>query len=147
MVIKSGRFGKFLACPDYPECKSTKPLAKEVLSMPCPLCGNKILEKKTKMGKIFYGCEKYPECTFSSWDLPTGNHCELCSSYMVKKKYLRGGKEYCSNPECANAAPKPVPKAKKAEDEDNGDTNGNANGSVEKKTTAKTKTAKKKSEG
>jgi DNA topoisomerase-1 len=110
MIIKSGRFGKFLACPDYPECKSTKPLAKEVLTTPCPLCGNKILEKKTKTGKIFYGCEKYPECTFSSWDLPTGNSCEKCGSFMIKKKFLRGGKEYCSNLECENAAPKPAPK-------------------------------------
>jgi DNA topoisomerase-1 len=138
MIIKSGRFGKFLACPDYPECKSTKPLAKEVLTIPCPLCGNKILEKKTKGGKIFYGCEKYPECTFSSWDLPTGNSCEKCNSFMVKKKYLRGGKEYCSNVDCENAAPKPTPKAAKTDDTDNTTEKPKAKATTKSKTTAKT---------
>jgi len=107
MIIKSGRFGKFLACPNYPECKSTKPIVKEILTSPCPKCGNKILEKKSKGGKAFYGCEKYPDCNFASWDLPTGKSCEKCGEYMVKKKF---GKVYCSNAECENAAPKPKPK-------------------------------------
>lgn len=111
MIIKSGKFGKFLACPNYPECKTTKPLVKEIEDIPCPKCGNKILERKSRTGKIFYGCEKYPECDFASWDKPTGKHCEKCGSYMVVKKYQRGGKEYCSNEACELSAPKPKAKA------------------------------------
>ena len=110
MIVKSGRFGKFLACPNYPDCKTTKPLTKEV-DVPCPKCNNKILEKKSRAGKIFYGCEKYPDCDFASWDLPTGKSCDKCGSYMVKKKFIRSNKEYCSNVDCENAAPKPKPKA------------------------------------
>lgn len=127
MIIKSGRFGKFLACPNYPDCKTTKPLVKEIENIPCPKCGSKILERKSRTGKIFYGCEKYPECDFASWDKPTGKVCEKCGSYMIVKKYQRGGKEYCSNEACELSAPKP--KAK----------------STAKKTTAKKTATKKKS--
>ncbi len=127
MIIKSGRFGKFLACPNYPDCKTTKPLVKEIEDIPCPKCGNKILERKSRTGKIFYGCEKYAECDFASWDKPTGKLCEKCGSYMIVKKYQRGGKEYCSNEACEMSAPKP--KAK----------------STTKKTTAKKTTTKKNS--
>ncbi len=127
MIIKSGRFGKFLACPNYPDCKTTKPLVKEIENIPCPKCGSKILERKSRTGKIFYGCEKYPECDFASWDKPTGKICEKCGSYMIVKKYQRGGKEYCSNEACELSAPKP--KAK----------------STAKKTTAKKTATKKKS--
>ncbi len=110
MVIKSGKFGKFLACPNYPECKTTKPLVKEIENIACPKCGNKVLERKSRTGKIFYGCEKYPECDFASWDKPTGKTCEKCGSYMIVKKYQRGGKEYCSNEACELCAPKPKAK-------------------------------------
>ncbi|MBR5239253.1 MAG: type I DNA topoisomerase [Clostridia bacterium] len=126
MVIKSGKFGKFLACPNYPDCKTTKPLIKEIENIACPKCGNKLLERKSRTGKIFYGCEKYPECDFASWDKPTGKTCEKCGSYMIVKKYQRGGKEYCSNEACELSAPKPKVKTEKAT-----------------KTTKATKTAKK----
>jgi len=132
MIIKSGRFGKFLACPNYPECKTTKPIVKEILSAPCPKCGNKILEKKSKGGKVFYGCEKYPTCDFASWDLPTGKNCDKCGSYTIKKKFAKG-REYCSNLDCENAAPKPKPKAE-----------GEEKKAPAKKTTTKKATAKKK---
>ena len=131
MIIKSGRFGKFLACPNYPDCKTTKPLVKEIEDIPCPKCGNKILERKSRTGKIFYGCEKYPECDFASWDKPTGKVCEKCGSYMIVKKYQRGGKEYCSNEACELSAPKPKAKS--------------TSKSTTKKTTAKKTTTKKKS--
>ena len=136
MIIKSGRFGKFLACPNYPECKTTKPIVKEILTIPCPKCGNKILEKKSKGGKVFYGCEKYPDCNFASWDLPTGKNCDKCRSYMIKKKF---GKEYCSSTECENAAPKPKPK-----DSADKKTAAKKTAAAEKKATAKKAPAKKK---
>lgn len=110
MVIKSGKFGKFLACPNYPDCKTTKPLVKEIENIACPKCGSKLLERKSRTGKVFYGCEKYPECDFASWDKPTGKTCEKCGSYMIVKKYQRGGKEYCSNEACECSAPKPKAK-------------------------------------
>ena len=81
-----------------------------VLEDICPKCGNKILERKSRTGKIFYGCETYPTCDFASWDKPTGKFCEKCGSYMILKKYQRGGKEYCSNEACECCAPKAKPK-------------------------------------
>ncbi|MEG0894354.1 MAG: type I DNA topoisomerase [Oscillospiraceae bacterium] len=98
MVIKSGRFGKFLACPGFPECKNTKRILTETGGI-CPLCGGKILEKKSKKGKKFYGCEKNPECTFLSWDAPTGENCPKCGKSLLKKTG-RAPKIYCSNENC-----------------------------------------------
>ncbi len=99
MVIKSGRFGKFLACPGYPECKNTKRIVNEMPGE-CPLCGAKILEKKSKKGKKFYGCEKNPECSFLSWDPPIAEHCPQCGKTLLKKSG-RNGKIYCSNESCS----------------------------------------------
>ena len=99
MVIKSGRFGKFLACPGYPECKNTKRIVSEMPGE-CPLCGSKILEKKSKKGKKFYGCEKNPECSFLSWDPPIAEHCPQCGKTLLKKSG-RNGKIYCSNESCS----------------------------------------------
>lgn len=99
MVIKSGRFGKFLACPGYPECKNTKRIVSEMPGE-CPLCGAKILEKKSKKGKKFYGCEKNPECSFLSWDPPIAEHCPQCGKTLLKKSG-RNGKIYCSNESCS----------------------------------------------
>lgn len=110
LIIKSGRFGKFLACPNYPECKFTRPMPKETLSVPCPKCGGVLVEKTSRNKKIFYGCSNYPECDFASWDKPLDKKCELCGSFMTEKRFGRSKKEYCSNPECKNAAPKPKPK-------------------------------------
>ena len=112
LIIKSGRFGKFLACPKYPDCKFTRPMPKEVLELPCPKCGGTLVEKTSKSKKVFYGCTNYPECTFASWDKPLTKNCEICGSFMVEKKFGRTKKEYCSNEACKNAPPKAKPKAK-----------------------------------
>lgn len=98
MVIKSGRYGKFLACPGYPQCKNTKPLTKETKGL-CPLCNGKILLKKSKTGKVYYGCEHYPTCRFMTWNEPNGDTCPKCGASMLVKKG-RESKIYCSNPQC-----------------------------------------------
>ena len=113
MVIKSGRFGKFLACPKYPECKCTKPMPKEELELPCPKCGGVLTEKTSKSKKVFYGCKNYPACDFASWDKPISENCDECGSYMVEHKYGRTKKKYCSNPDCKNAVPKKKATSKK----------------------------------
>lgn len=100
MVIKQGRFGEFLACPGYPECKNTKPLVEE-LDVACPNCNGKIVVKRSKKGRKFYGCENYPECNFVSWYEPTNKRCEKCKSLMVLKYSKAKGNYYeCSNAEC-----------------------------------------------
>ncbi|EDS76258.1 type I DNA topoisomerase [Clostridium massiliodielmoense] len=100
MVIKHGRFGDFLACPGYPECKNTKPIVKE-LDVPCPVCGGKILLRKSRKGRKFYGCSNYPECNFVSWSEPVKDKCPNCGSYMVKKQSKsKGNYIECSNKEC-----------------------------------------------
>ncbi|MDF2882666.1 MAG: topoisomerase [Clostridiaceae bacterium] len=100
MVIKHGRFGDFLACPGYPECKNTKPLVEE-LNVPCPKCGGKIQVKRSKKGRKFYGCSNYPKCDFVSWFEPSDKKCPQCGSYMVKKFNKTKGDFYeCSNHEC-----------------------------------------------
>ncbi|MEG0693618.1 MAG: type I DNA topoisomerase, partial [Oscillospiraceae bacterium] len=98
MVIKTGRFGKFLACPGYPECKNTKKIVNETHGI-CPLCDGKILEKKSKKGKKFFGCEHNPDCSFLSWDAPTDEKCPKCSKTLLKK-VGKAGKIYCSNENC-----------------------------------------------
>ena len=85
MVIKTGRFGKFLACPGYPECKNTKPLVVET-SATCPKCGGKVIQKKSKRGYVFFGCENYPECNFMTWDKPTDEKCPKCGKSLFKRK-------------------------------------------------------------
>ena len=102
MVYKDGRFGTFLACPGYPECRNTKPIVKYI-DTPCPKCGKRIVEKRSaKTRKTFYGCEGYPECDFVSWDMPIAEKCEACGSMMVLRR-LSGGSSYkkCANAECA----------------------------------------------
>ena len=84
MVIKRGRYGDFLACPGYPECKNAKPIVEE-LDVPCPECGKKIVVKKSKKGKKFFGCSGYPECKFVSWNEPVKDKCPKCNAYMVLK--------------------------------------------------------------
>jgi len=96
MVYKQGKFGKFLACPGFPECRNTKTIVKTV-GIKCPKCGSDIIEKKSKRGKIFYGCSSYPKCDFNSWDMPTNDKCEKCGSMMFMK-IGRGKRKYC--PEC-----------------------------------------------
>ncbi len=97
MVEKSGRFGKFLACPGYPECKNTKPMPEDEVKQPCPKCGAKLLKKVSKKGKKFYGCSNYPQCDFASPGVPTGEICNECGGFIVLG--LRNRK-YCMNSEC-----------------------------------------------
>ena len=105
MVIREGRFGKFLACPGFPDCRNTKPILVKV-GVKCPKCGGEIIERKTKTGKIFYGCEKYPDCDYTSWDKPLNEECSKCGHMLVEHVERNGRKQkFCSNPECADARP------------------------------------------
>ena len=110
LVIKNSKFGKFLACPGYPECKFTKSIIHDT-GVPCPKCGNKIIKKRSKNGKTFFGCDNYPSCDYVSWDEPLQTKCENCGSNMFRKS----GKRmivYCPNPDCR--------KTKSKEEKNNG---------------------------
>ncbi|PKM81368.1 MAG: DNA topoisomerase I, partial [Firmicutes bacterium HGW-Firmicutes-13] len=85
MVYKFGRFGKFLACPGFPECRNTKPIFKET-GIKCPFCSGEIVERKTKKGRKFFGCSSYPECEFISWYRPVDQKCPECGSILVEKR-------------------------------------------------------------
>lgn len=99
MAIKESRFGKFLACTGYPECKNTKSIVKKI-GVKCPKCGKDIVEKRTRKGnKIFYGCSGYPDCDVSFWDKPTGDYCPKCGSMLIEGKG-KNKKIKCSNDEC-----------------------------------------------
>ncbi len=98
MVIKLGRYGKFLACPGYPECNNAKPYF-ESAGVDCPKCGGKILKKKSKKGRTYFGCEHNPECDFVSWDKPAKEKCPKCGSYMVEKGH-DPVKLVCSDQKC-----------------------------------------------
>jgi len=99
MVIKHGRYGKFLACPGYPECKNTKAIVDE-LDIPCPLCGGNIIRRRSRKGRLFYGCSNYPDCNFISWDEPIKEKCPQCNGIMVNKKTKKGTIIQCINKEC-----------------------------------------------
>lgn len=99
MVIKTGKFGKFLACPGYPECKNTKPIIEEV-GADCPTCGQKLIYRKTKTGKKYVACSNYPDCKFSSWNIPTNDKCPKCGEYIEIAQGKRGKYLKCSNKEC-----------------------------------------------
>lgn len=97
MIIRLGRFGKFYACPKFPECKHTESMEQSKLNVKCPKCEKgQLTEKRTKKKKIFYGCNSYPDCDFALWDKPTGKKCEKCESLMIEK----GKDTKCSNPDC-----------------------------------------------
>ena len=98
MVIRRGRYGNFYACANYPDCRGTKPITKD-LNIPCPLCGSKILIKHGRKKSVFYSCERYPECKFSTWDIPQEEKCPDCGGLLLKKK----GKDliYCINEKCS----------------------------------------------
>ena len=151
MVIKSGRFGRFLACPGYPECKFTKPL---VVEMPgrCPKCGGRILKKTSRNGYTYYGCDKFPTCDFMTWDVPVKEDCPVCGQTMFKKAGRGFNKPFCANPACSNFLPEDKRGYRRRKTADGAE---NAEGAAEtaaaaedtaKKTTAKktTKTAAKK---
>ena len=94
LVIRKGKFGEFTACSNYPTCKYIKKEKKEIKEIcDCPKCGGKIIEKTSKRGKVFYGCNNYPKCQLAFWDMPTGDVCPKCKSLLVEKN----GKVHCSN--------------------------------------------------
>ena len=101
MVIKLGRYGKFYACSNFPDCHNTKAITKEI-GVTCPTCGKgQVIERKTKRNRVFYGCDRYPDCEFTSWDIPVGRNCPKSGDYLVEKKVRGGGKQViCSNEEC-----------------------------------------------
>ncbi len=98
MVIKSGRFGKFLACPGYPECKTTKPIIETTKGL-CPKCGGAIVAKKSKAGRKFFGCANYPKCDFVTWNEPVADVCPSCGKTMFRKKGKNGG-VFCATEGC-----------------------------------------------
>ena len=109
LVVKRGRFGKFLACPDYPECKYTQPIV-EKLDVKCPKCSEgDVVIKKSKRGNKFFGCSRYPDCDYVSWHEPTNFKCEKCNSMMFRKyTKAKGAFLECSNPECKHHMPVPA---------------------------------------
>lgn len=101
MVIRTGRYGKFLACPGYPSCKNTKPLLEEA-GVSCPKCGGKVIILKSKRGRKYLGCENYPNCDFMSWDMPSGRNCPKCGSFMTQKSKGKALILTCANPQCGH---------------------------------------------
>ena len=103
MVIKVGKYGKFLACSGFPECRGTKRLVKDTGGV-CPKCGKgRMLERKSAKGRIYYGCERYPDCDFMTWDMPVATKCEKCGSTLFRK----GSKLYCAKEGCGFEMPVP----------------------------------------
>ncbi|MBR3865802.1 MAG: type I DNA topoisomerase [Clostridia bacterium] len=113
MVIKVGRFGKFLACPGYPECKNTKPLSQDT-NVACPVCGSKLLKKKSKSGYYYYGCEKNPTCGFMTWDSPTNKKCPKCGGVLFRHYTKEDMRILCHVPNCGYE--EPIATRKKAEE-------------------------------
>ncbi len=107
MVIKMGRYGKFLACPGFPECRNAKPILKDT-GVACPKCGGRIVEKKSQRGKKYYACENAPKCDFYLWDEPLKTPCPKCGSIMTRKYLKKGSITVCTNKDCELAA-KPAP--------------------------------------
>lgn len=140
MVIKIGRFGKFLACPGFPECKNTKPIVEKMPGR-CPKCGSTILKRKSKRGYAYYACERGADCGFMSWDVPTAEDCPTCGQTLFKKSGRGRMKPFCINETCPNFLPEDKRGYyKKAEDKSEGDdgkTKKTGKKSTAKKTTAK----------
>ncbi len=101
MAIREGRFGEFLGCSGYPECKTAMPLSKP-LDVKCPVCGEgDVVEKKSRKGKVFYGCNRYPDCNFVTWDKPTNKHCPQCNGLLGERRFRGRMIGYrCTNPDC-----------------------------------------------
>ncbi len=152
MVIKSGRFGRFLACPGYPECKATKPITEEMPGA-CPNCASKILKRKSKNGYTYYSCEKGAECGFMSWDVPTKDNCPDCGKTLFKRSGKGAMKPFCINATCVSFLPedkrgykRKSSKAEGAGGEATSETAEKAEGKTTRgKKTAASKTAPKKS--
>lgn len=132
MVIKHGRFGRFLACPGYPECKNTKPIAEETVGE-CLLCGGVILKKKSKNGYTYYGCTNHPKCGFMTWDMPVKDKCPECGKSLFRRQGKGFCKPYCINPECPDFLPEDKRGyKKKAATEKTGEQAGTDNAETEK---------------
>ena len=99
MVIKQGRFGKFLACPGFPECRNTKAIVEDT-GAKCPKCGNRVVARKSKKGRKFFACENSQECGFMTWDTPTKENCPNCGSFLGKRYSKKGNQYICSNEAC-----------------------------------------------
>ena len=100
LVIKNGPFGRFLACPGFPECRTTRPILEEI-GVSCPRCQSPMVARQSKRGRRFYGCSRYPECDYVCWNQPTGERCEHCGDLMVERNSrLRGSHPVCANPAC-----------------------------------------------
>ena len=110
MVVKQGRFGKFLACPGFPECRNAKPLLRNT-GVSCPKCGGKIVARKSRRGRAFYGCDRYPDCDYTTWDEPQQERCKVCGAFMQKHRYRSGRTVlYCSNEACTSRIDSPIEK-------------------------------------
>ncbi len=110
MVVKQGRYGKFLACPGFPECRNTKPFLKDTGAI-CPECGGSIVERRTRRGRIFYGCKNYPECSFVTWDVPEAEPCKTCGSLVLRHHFKNGRMlRYCINDDCKTRIDHPINK-------------------------------------
>lgn len=113
MIIKTGKFGKFLACPGYPECKFTKPFVEET-SAKCPVCGGNVISRKSKRGFAFFGCSNYPDCNFMTWDKPTDAKCPQCGKSLFEGK---GGMLNCLDEKCGYSVKAPRKNAKKTQED------------------------------
>ena len=130
MVVRQGRFGKFLACPNYPTCKNTKPIEepKKIVAK-CPTCGRNVLARKSKKGKIFYGCEGYPECSYVSWNIPANEKCPSCSEEMILKLYKN--LKVISCPKCNYSRREQIAGASSASSENLQENNSNINEEID----------------
>ena len=139
MVIKMGRFGKFLACPGFPECKNAKPLVERMPGR-CPKCGGTILKRKSKRGFAYYACERGAECGFMTWDVPTAEDCPECGQTLFKKSGRGRMKPFCINEKCSRFLPEDQRGYYKKK---TADTEGASAAETEEKPAAKKTTAKK----
>ena len=112
MVVKVSRYGKFFACPNYPECKFTKPFVQQTEGK-CPVCGGSEISKRSKKGHTFFGCSNYPDCKFMTWDTPTAELCPKCEKTLFRS---RGSALRCLNEDCGYESGR---KGKKKEEKEN----------------------------
>ncbi|MBR7113744.1 MAG: type I DNA topoisomerase, partial [Firmicutes bacterium] len=101
MVYRMSRYGKFLACSGFPECRNTKPIVVPT-QVKCLSCGGDIVQRKSRTGRVFYGCANYPECTYVSWEMPIEKRCELCGTQLAQRPFRGGMQETCPKDDCAN---------------------------------------------
>ena len=107
MVVREGKFGKFLACPNYPHCKFTKPYGGYVTT--CPVCGKGIIKKVSKKGNVFYSCSGYPQCDFIAWDLPAPHRCPKCGGFMKQAGKGERHRYVCLDKNCGHTESVPLP--------------------------------------